>query len=78
MTLSKYVQVPNNIEYEDIYRSVDKQLKIVKVFKQLLRAREILTCEEIQCDRLEMEKTSSKDGPCCTSQIDCVAVKKSC
>ena len=63
VTLSKHVQVPNNIEYEDIYRSVDKQLKIVKVFKQLLRAREILTCEGIQCDRLEMEKPHPRMGP---------------
>ena len=41
-TLRKHVQIPNNIEYEDIYRDVEKQLVIVKVFKQLLRAREIL------------------------------------
>ena len=41
-TLSKHVQTPDNIEYEDLYRSVDKQHKIVKVFKQLLRVREIL------------------------------------
>ena len=47
VTLSKHVQVPTDIEYEDIYRSVEKQLKIVKVFKQILRVREMLNA---QCD----------------------------
>ena len=52
VTLSKHVQIPSDIEYEDIFRSVEKQLKIVKVFKNILRVRELLTCE-----------TSSNDGP---------------
>ena len=43
-TLRKHVNIPAELEYEDIYRGVDKQLKIVKVFKQLLRVREILSC----------------------------------
>ena len=43
-TLRKHVQIPCDIEYEDIYESVEKQLKIVKVFKSILRVRELLTC----------------------------------
>ena len=43
-TLRKHVQIPSDIEYEDIYESVEKQLKIVKVFKSILRVRELLTC----------------------------------
>ena len=36
--------IPNDIEYSDIYKNADKQLRIVRVFKQLLRTREILKC----------------------------------
>ena len=39
------VDIPEEVEYQDIFKSVDKQLIIVKIFKQLLRAREILKCD---------------------------------
>jgi hypothetical protein len=40
--LKQHVKVPREIEYSDLFRNTDKQLRIVKIFKQLLRAREIL------------------------------------
>ena len=40
--LGNYVKIPQSIEYEDIFRNVEKQLRIVKIFKQILRIREIL------------------------------------
>ena len=43
--LTREVEIPSDMDYEDIYGSVDKQLRIVKLFKQLLRTREILKCE---------------------------------
>ena len=43
--LTREVEIPSDIDYEDIYGSVDKQLRTVKLFKQLLRTREILKCE---------------------------------
>ena len=36
------VDVPNDVCYEDIFKSVEKQLEIVKVFRNLLREREII------------------------------------
>ena len=42
--LITHVNIPDNVEYEDLYRSVEEQLKVVKVFKQILRVREILIC----------------------------------
>ena len=56
--LRMHVKIPDNLEYEDIYRNVEKQIGIVKVVKQLLRVREILLCEE---------EFSSSDEPSCTS-----------
>ena len=56
--LSMLVKIPDNLEYEDIYRNVEKQIVIVKVVKQLLRVREIL---------LSGEEFSSNDEPSCTS-----------
>ena len=40
--LRKHVTVPKDVQYKDIYGNTDKQLKIVKVMKQLLRKRELL------------------------------------
>ena len=71
-TLRKHVQIPNNIEYEDIYRDVEKQLVIVKVFKQLLRAREIL-----QSDHYLMKNPHQMVGPGAPVIDDCFAVKMS-
>ena len=39
--LKKNVDVPSHVVYEDIFRNVDKQLEVVKAFKNLLREREI-------------------------------------
>ena len=40
--LRKYVDTPNDIRYEDLFKEPEKQLKIVKVYKKLLRKREVL------------------------------------
>ena len=40
--LTKHVQVPSDIDYSDLFRNTDKQLKIIKVFRQLLIMRELL------------------------------------
>ena len=40
--LIKRVKIPTDVKYSDIYKSTDKQIKIVKVMKQLLRTREVL------------------------------------
>ena len=40
--LKENVDVPSHVAYEDIFRNVDKQLEAVKVFKNLLREREII------------------------------------
>ena len=71
-TLRKHVQISNNIEYEDIYRDVEKQLVIVKVFKQLLRAREIL-----QSDHSQMKNPHQVVGPGAPVNDGRVAVKMS-
>ena len=44
--LKEHVEIPSDVEYSDIFKGVDKQLKIVKVLKQLLRTREVLKCEQ--------------------------------
>ena len=36
------VNIPLNVDYEDIFKSVEKQKQILKVYKELLRVREIL------------------------------------
>ena len=43
--LGSCVEIPSDVEYSDIYKNTDKQVKIVKIFKKLLRAREILNCD---------------------------------
>ena len=40
--LTNIVKVPEDIKYSDIFGNTEKQIKIVKIFKQLLRTREIL------------------------------------
>ena len=42
--LTRHVNVPTEVKYTDIFSNTDKQLKIVKMFKQLLRAKEALKC----------------------------------
>ena len=43
--LTSQVEIPCDVEYADIFKNTDKQLRIVKIFKKLLRAREILKHE---------------------------------
>ena len=43
--LSKHVKIPADVDYSDLFKDTDKQLKIVRIFKSLLRAREILKAE---------------------------------
>ena len=45
MELKKQVKIPDDIQYSDIFGSTDKQLRIVRVIKQLLHVREILKSE---------------------------------
>ena len=40
--LTKNVFIPVDVKYEDLFKNSDKQLRIVKLFKKLLRKREIL------------------------------------
>ena len=40
--LRKHVNIPEDVEYSDIFRNTEKQLKVVKIMKQVLRVREIL------------------------------------
>ena len=40
--LRKRINIPNDVQYSDIFQSSEKQLKIVRIMKQLLRTREIL------------------------------------
>ena len=40
--LTKRVKIPTDMEYSDIYEGPEKQIKIVKIMKKLLRTREIL------------------------------------
>ena len=40
--LTTRVNIPKDIDYLDLFKSTDKQLRIVKIFKQLLRTRETL------------------------------------
>ena len=43
----KHVDVPNNIKHEDLFKNTDKQLAAMKVFKKIIRQREILmNCSE--------------------------------
>ena len=43
--LRKHVNVPDDIEYGDLFKNTEKQLKIVKIMKKLLWAREIIKCK---------------------------------
>ena len=40
--LTLRVNVPVNVEYDDIFKNVEKQREVVHVYKELLRVREIL------------------------------------
>ena len=41
--LSKHVKIPTDVDYSDLFKDCTKQLRIVKLFKSLLRTREILS-----------------------------------
>ena len=40
--LTKSVNIPTDIDYSDIYGNPEKQIKIVRIMRKLLRRREIL------------------------------------
>ena len=40
--LTVRVNVPANVEYEDIFKGVEKQREVIHVYKELLRVCEIL------------------------------------
>ena len=40
--LKKHVEIPEDVKYEDIFKDTEKQLRMVKVYKKLLRKREVL------------------------------------
>ena len=44
--LKKSINIPADVKYEDLYKTTDKQLKLVKVYKQLLRKRELILNEK--------------------------------
>ena len=45
--ITKHVDIPTNLKYTDIFRRVDKQLEVVKVYKEIVRQREfLLNCSE--------------------------------
>ena len=44
--IMKYVDVPVNIKYRDIFGHVDKQLELVNIFRKIIRQRDVLlNCE---------------------------------
>ena len=45
--IKKHVDIPPHPKYTDIFRHLDKQLEVVKVYKEIERQREILlNCSE--------------------------------
>ena len=40
--LRQHVDIPRDAHYSDLFKETEKQLKIVKLLKQLLQTREIL------------------------------------
>ena len=44
--LATKVNIPDEIAYEDIFKGVEKQLLVVKVYKKLLREREMILNDE--------------------------------
>ena len=43
--LRKYVDIPDDVKYEDLFGEPEKQLKMMKIYKKLLRKREVLLSE---------------------------------
>ena len=41
------MKIPTNVQFEDVFKGLEKQKSIVKVFKELLRERELLLNVEI-------------------------------
>ena len=42
--LKKHIDIPNDVSYSDLFGKTDKQLKVIRILKVLLRKREILLC----------------------------------
>ena len=41
-SLTKNISIPSDIEYEDLFKSIDHQKRIVRIFKEVLRQKEII------------------------------------
>ena len=41
------MKIPTNVQFEDVFKGLEKQKAIVKVFKELLREKELLLNVEI-------------------------------
>ena len=44
--LKKHVNIPGDVDYEDLFKNIEKQKKLVKLYKKLLRKRETLLITE--------------------------------
>ena len=44
-TLKKHIDIPDEVSYSDLFSTTNKQLKIIRILKALLRKREILLCD---------------------------------
>ena len=42
--LKKHIDIQNDVSYSDLFGKTDKQLKVIRILKVLLRKREILLC----------------------------------
>ena len=45
VTLKQHIDIPDDVSYSDLFRTTDKQLKVIRIMKALLRKREILLCD---------------------------------
>ena len=63
--LKQHVSIPSDVCYADIFDNTDKQLIIIRIFKKLLRTREILLGRS---DTLSLFSFLSKDRTLCTNQ----------
>ena len=62
------VEIAENVEYNDIFEDNEKQIAVVKLYKELLRNREILLSTTHQ----------TNDGPYARDQLNSVAATLNC
>ena len=75
--LRKHITVPEDVQYKDIYGNTDKQLKIVKVMKQLLRKRELLVPDKTRTRQEFLSSPVKVMGPTAPVKPGCVATRVS-